>query len=529
MQGSKLNICAWLGMFALLAVSPAWGQQYGGEDEHVPDWLTDLEYEYGEDQDSTSGTDQPFGNESYDDSLVDPSQPIGQGTQMSQAGPTTGRPQQPSEPSYKRLLCRDKLTGDWLGCRSRLQKNGIIYRGRTTHFFFGVGGGVNQPVPPGLPSALGIVGGDRYEYTGNSRHDLLIDLDKFGGLPHSKLAVTMENIWGRWGNVSFETGAVSPVLFNTVMPVDPDADGVPRMTNFMLVQPLSEKFILTAGKTRTVGIADNNVFAGGDGSDQFLNQSLVANPLLVPMIPLSTFVVGAAMPQEWGHVGVSVLDTIERSTDYFDFESIYSEGAIILGQLQVDTNFFQKAGEHHVTGFYKDSNQVDLAFNPQPNYPYPPAGPGVPLFQQRTSSYAICYGFDQYLSVFGPPDRRGHPEGWGLFGRAGIADGANGNPNFLGWHASGGFGGSNPMRCRRGKGDRWGIGYAYSGASTGFGPIPQALFGPRDPQVLEAFYRYRYTPAIEITPDVQWVRGILGGLTDGDDAFVFGIRMNMIL
>ena len=70
----------------------------------------------------------------------------------------------------------------------------------------------------------------------------------------------------------------------------------------MLIQPLSEQFIVTVGKTRTIGIADNNIFAGGDGSDQFLNQTFVANPLMVPQIPLSTFVVGAVMPQEWGNI-----------------------------------------------------------------------------------------------------------------------------------------------------------------------------------------------------------------------------------
>ena len=63
----------------------------------------------------------------------------------------------------------------------------------------GVGGGVNPPVLPPF-AALGIGGGDTFEYTGNSRHDFLVSLDKFGGLPHSKFVVTMENVWGRWGN-----------------------------------------------------------------------------------------------------------------------------------------------------------------------------------------------------------------------------------------------------------------------------------------------------------------------------------------
>ena len=427
------------------------------------------------------------------------------------------------------FFCRGQLTGDWLGHRTALQENGITYRGRVTQFFFGVGGGVNpQNVPPQF-EALGVAGGDAFEYTGNSRHDFLVDLDKFGGLPYSKFIFTLENIWGRWGNVSFETGAFSPVIFNSVMPVDLEANGVPRVTNFLLVQPLSESFILTAGKTRTVGIADNNVFAGGDGSDQFLNQSLVANPILVPQIPFSTFSVGAIMPQEWGNIAISVLDPTERSTEFMDFGSLFSEGAIIFGQVKLDTNFFDKPGEQHIGGFYKNVDLQDLAFATNyPTYPYPPGSPGNP-FLTKPDTYGLFWGFDQYVATYGAADAAGNTEGWGIFGRAGMADGGTGNPNFAAWHVSAGIGGNSPLRCRRGKGDRFGIGYAYTGTSTEFGAIPQFLFAPRDAQLIESYYLYRLTPSIEVTPDIQWIRGMLGGLTDGDDALVGGIRMNIIL
>lgn len=422
------------------------------------------------------------------------------------------------------LRCRDKLTGDWHGLRPILKEEGIGYRGRVTQFFFGVGGGVNPPVPDQFAN-LGIGGGDTFEYTGNSRHDFLFDMDKFGGLPHSKFLLTMENLWGRWGNVSFETGGLAPAVFNSVMPVDQAASGNLYCTNFMLVQPLSEKFILSAGKTRTIGIADNNKFAGGDGSDQFLNQSFVANPLMVPMIPLSTFVVAAAMPQDWGHVGVSLMDTIERSTDFMDFGTLFSQGAIIFSQVQVDTNFFGLPGEQHVGGFYKNADQIDLTFTPlPPTYPYAPA---PPAFQSRSESYTLFYGFDQYLVTYGGPDKRGNSEGWGFFGRASIADDARGNPNWAAWFVSLGIGGNSPLASRRGKGDRFGVGFGYTGASSEFGAIPRFLFAPRDAQNIEMYYRYHITPAIEFTPDVQWVNGILGGLTGGDGAIVAGIRLNM--
>ena len=282
-----------------------------------------------------------------------------------------------------------------------------------------------------------------------------------------------------------------------------------------------------AGKLRLPGTADQDIFAGGDGTDQFLNQALAANPLFLAIFPISTFGVTAVMPQEWGNVAISVLDTKDRSTDYFEFDNLYSQGAIVTGQLKVKTNFFCKPGEHHIGGIWKNADLPDLRFfGAPPDYPYPPARPGVPAIGD---TYAIYYGFDQYLRVFGKPDARGNTPGWGLFGRAGIADGGSGNPNFYGWTASIGIGGSSPLRSRRGKGDQFGIGYAYTGTSTEWGPFPTAVFGPRDYQVFETYYRYQVTPAISVSPDFQWTRGVLGGLTGGDDAFIYGFRMNIKL
>ena len=503
--------CLWLFLAALAGLVPAWGQDQG--DDYlvgdVPEWLEDYGYE-----------------DTHDDGPVPEDAVAGLDGDSGIAAPRTGSS---ASGQCDCLHCRSRLTGDWCGYRSCLQQRGIAYRGRVTQFFFGVGGGVNPPVAPPF-AALGIGGGDTFEYTGNSRHDFLVDLDKFGGLPHSKFVVTLENLWGRFGNVSFETGGLSPAVFNAAMPVDPVAHGDLYCTNFMLIQPLSEQFIVTVGKTRTIGVADNNKFAGGDGSDQFINQTFVANPLMVPNIPLSTFLVGALMPQEWGHVSLSVMDPLERSREFMEFGDLFSRGAIVFGQVQVDTDFFDKPGEQHIGGFYKNVDQIDLTFTPvPPTYPYPPAPPGLPQFLTRPETYAIFYGFDQYLATFGPPDARGNPEGWGVFGRASIADGATGNPNWAAWHVSAGIGGSSPLCRRRGKGDRFGIGYAYTATSTEFGAIPQFLFAPRDAQIIEAYYRYQLTPAIELTPDIQWVHGMLGGLTGGDGAIGGGIRLNMNL
>ena len=442
----------------------------------------------------------------------------------SSGGASGPRASAPPTDAGKGIFQRRRLTGDWGGRRTALQHNGIRYRGRVTQYFMGVEGGIQLPGAP-QPFAQG----DTFAYTGNSRHDLLVDLDKFGGPEHGKFLVTLEDIWGRYGNVSFRTGAIAPAVFNAVQPVDPAASGSLYLTNFAIAQPLSKNLILSVGKSRLVAIADRNVLAGGDGSDQFLNQTFCMNPLYVPQLPFSTFAVGAVSPQEWGTFGVTLIDPQERTTEFMDLGSLFSTGAIIMGQVRFNTKFFDLPGQQHVGGFYKHADMLNVQFVPvPPTYPYPPAD-GTPQFQTLPSSYTISYGFDQYVTTYGPPTRLGHSPGWGVFGRAGISDGATGNPAFSAWHVSLGIGGESPLRTRRDKGDRFGIGYGYTAVSTEFGPIPRAQLDPHDVQAFESYYSWQATPAIAVSPDFQWIRGSLTRLTNNHDAYVFGIRMNMRL
>jgi hypothetical protein len=113
------------------------------------------------------------------------------------------------------------------------------------------------------------------------------------------------------------------------------------------------------------------------------------------------------------------------------------------------------------------------------------------------------------------PDR-----GWGLFGRASIADG---NPNPIRYFLSTGLGGFSPLRHQRG--DTFGVGWFLVGASDQFGPVPTALFGPQNGIGVEWFYNVQATPWLNITPDLQWIRPGLGAIST-DNAFVYGIRAN---
>jgi len=403
------------------------------------------------------------------------------------------------------------MAADYRCFRQRLQERGITYAGRSTHFAFGVNGGVNSPL---VPPAFGQ--GNTFLYTGRGEYDTILDLEKFGGLPHGKLLIRAEHWYGQYGNVSFRTGAFSPAVFPAALPPAANAPGDLFMTNFILTQPLSEKFVMYVGKKDVLGAADQDVFAGGDGTEQFVNQALIANPAFLLGLPYTGFTTGAAMPREWGMISTFVYDPKDRTRDFFDLGDLFARGVIVGGEIKVNTNFFGLAGDQHVGGMWKHVNLTDLRFNEPPPGVYPE--PTVPGFPTLADSYTLYYGFDQYLVQFSKDPKTS--KGWGLFGRASISDG---NPTPIRYFLSTGVGGDSRLRC--GKDDKWGVGWYYVGASNQFGPIPRALFGPVDGTGLEMFYNLQVNRYLNVTPDIQFIKPEASAIST--NAFVYGLRANV--
>ncbi len=415
--------------------------------------------------------------------------------------------------------CSAAAPGLFAGCKAHFRDAGILFQGNVTQFGFGVDGGINAPPPPGFDL------GNTFEYTGRGEYNFLFDLEKFGGLPHGKLLIGVQHWWGEYANISTNTGTFAPPVFPAALPTTPDNPGVPYVTDFLITQPLSERLVLFAGKKNVVGSADQDIFAGGDGTDQFMNQALVANPAFLLALPYSSFTAGVAMPRDWGAMSLYVYDATDRTRDFFRFNRLFGDGIIVGGQVGLNTRFFDKPGEHHVGALWKHLDLPDLSFTPPaPEYPYPPVLPGVASIRD---SYTIYYGFDQYLKEL-PGERRVGPamksRGFGLFGRASISDS---NPTPINYFLSLGIGGDSPLR--QSNGDAFGIGWFYIGASDEFSAASQAALGPRDGTGVEIYYNFALTRSINVTPDVQYIRPGLGALTSGDDAFVYGVRVNLRL
>ena len=162
---------------------------------------------------------------------------------------------------------------------------------------------------------------------------------------------------------------------------------------------------------------------------------------------------------------------------------------------------------------WKHLDQTDLRFNEPPPGEYP--NTVVPGFPTLSDAYTIYVGADQYFVQFADNPERGY----GIFTRASISDA---NPTPLRYFLSAGLGGYSPWG--RTRGDTFGLGWYYTGASNEFGPIPQALYGPRDGTGVELFYNVQVNPWLNVTPDVQYIKPEASAIAD--DAFVYGVRMN---
>lgn len=356
--------------------------------------------------------------------------------------------------------------------------------------------------------------GDTSAYTGRGDYALTFDLEKFGGLPKGTLLVRAQHWWGEYGNVSLSTGAFPPAIFPVAIPPRPNDPGIPFLTDFVITQPLSKEWVVFIGKKNVLGAADQDEFAGGNGVSQFMNQAFIANPAFLLALPYTGFTAGFVSPREWGSFSAFVYDPKDRTADFFRLDDLFAKGVIVGAEVKAKTNFFSLPGEHHVGGIWKHVELTDLRFNEPPPGVYPE--PVVPRFPTLGDSYTIYYGFDQYLQVYSQETKRG----WGVFGRASISDG---NPTPIRYFLSLGVGGYSPIGYRRG--DTFGIGCYYTGASREFGPLPRALFGPRDGVGVELFYNFQLTPWMNLTPDFQFIKPEAGAIAR--NAYLGGVRLNL--
>jgi len=396
-----------------------------------------------------------------------------------------------------------------------LTDHGIDLSGKITQFAFGVSGGVDNPAAP-PPFGQG----DTSKYTGNGQYDARFDLDKIVGLPHGRLLVRAEHWWGSYGNVSLNSGSFSPPVFGAALPPAPDSEGQLFLTNFVYTQPLHKNFAFFVGKKDVLGDLDQDKFAGGDGTDQFMNQALVANPAFLLGMPYSSLATGFVVPGEDGHLIMWARDPEDRTQDYSP-GSPFSSGVIAGGEVRLRTNFAKLPGHQTFGGIWKGYDQSDLRFAL-----VPPSGQYAngesPTSQTKSDAWTAYYSFDQYLQAY-ETSTVGEERGWGIFGRASISDG---NPTPVTLFYSLGIGGDSPIPNR--ENDTFGLGWFHTVASDEFSEFAQSAFGISDGSGWELYYNVEVLPWLRVTPDVQFLKPGLENLASSS-VVVGGIRVQLKL
>jgi porin len=174
------------------------------------------------------------------------------------------------------------------------------------------------------------------------------------------------------------------------------------------------------------------------------------------------------------------------------FEDLDGNNLTFAGEGRVRTDFFGLTG-HQLFGA-AFSNRKFTSIDQSARFIFENGA-----FERKKGSWNSYYNFDQY---FYEP-KKGSGEGIGVFGRIGVSDG---NPNFMHLFYSLGIGGRGVIPNRAN--DRYGFGFYYIDINN---PELQGLFRNakllRDEYGFEAFYNIAITPWLELTPDIQVVRG----------------------
>lgn len=383
------------------------------------------------------------------------------------------------------IWTRSTLSGDWGGWRNELAAKGVTLDMSLTQ------------------SAQGIVHGGKdtgWQY-GGGRGDIILNVDtqKLGLWPGGFLNVEAEGNFipddQLRKSINGRAGALMFVNSNQSFPL-PSGDNF-NLPALNFTQFLSHYFGLTIGKYATVtsNSGDMNEFAHGKGDTQFMNTALNVNSILLTTVPYSTlgtgFIVLPTQDPQQAIVNLMVVSTTGKASTS-GFDDLNDDNLSFMAEGRVRTNFFGLTGHQLFGALY--SNKKFTSIDQSARFIFENGS-----FEGKKGSWNIHYNFDQYL--YEP--KKGSGEGIGVFGRFGASDG---NPNFMHFFYSLGIGGKGVIPNRHN--DRYGFGFYYIDVKN---PELQGLFRGikllRDEYGFEAFYNIAITPWLQLTPDIQVVRG----------------------
>jgi porin len=364
----------------------------------------------------------------------------------------------------------NKASGDWLGLRTHLKDSGVTVDANVAQFYMGA-------VTGGLESSG--------RYAGHGDYLMNIDGDKALGMKGMFIKLRAEHRFGQ--SIGGLSGALLPSAVASDLP-DPQSEQV-YLTNVLFTQMFSETFGVFAGKIDTLD-GDQNAFASGRGVTQFSNVAFVGTPIGLRTIPYSTLATGFVILQDLQPVFTFSVINARETVRTSGFDELFNDGVTLAPELRLPTQFFGLPGHQLFGGTWSSRNYVSLDQDPRIILP------NIPI-ARSSDSWSLYYNFDQHLVV----DSSDPKKGWGLFGRAGIADQAT-NP--IGWFLSAGLGGNSMISGR--SDDTFGAGYYFAGTSSELDPLLDlALGGVGDGHGSEVFYNMAVTKWFRLTADAQYI------------------------
>ena len=261
--------------------------------------------------------------------------PIAPTAQAAPSGPP------PAPPFGGPLFERTKLTGDWGGARDDLRDAGYTIDFSKTQYYQGVAsGGVNQ----------------NFQYGG--RNDLYLNVDGEKAGLWKGLFVTLHEESRYGSGVNLQTGALMPANLMLVLP-GPNGT-VEGLTAVKVTQFLSENFLVFGGRLNLLD-SFSQPLTGATQNTGFMNTSFIFPPVVARTAPYSTYGAGFAVLQNFEPVlSVAILDTNNVPTTIGIKDSLFSNGAVILGQLNLPTRLFDLPGHQGLIGTYSTGSYTNL-------------------------------------------------------------------------------------------------------------------------------------------------------------------------
>jgi porin len=440
---------------------------------------------------------------------------------------TTTKPAMPSIiqklPNYMGdWRTREYLTGDWGGARTELAEHGILFDLNVTQNLQGVGhGGANTK--------------GAFEYGGSADYILRLDTARMGLWPGGMIYLHGETQIGT--SVNNDAGSFMSPNYKALLPV-PGEPGITTLSEYYIMQALSEKIVLIAGKLDPTALADRNAFAGDTShTTQFMNTAFNINPIVFSGGPYTTLGAGVIlMPTDWLQIANIIIDNDPdgaATTTGFNTAFHSPEQTTVGQEYDFTLKPFDKVGHQRFGWMY--TNRDFAVFNFDSRIPFPRERIGLPGIagrllprpfrkfrvgkalidlqnpQTRSDNYCFYYNFDQYLVS----EAQDPTQGWGLFGRFGVAPTTG---NLFSQFYSIGLGGKGtiPQRDK----DTWGLGYYFGNVDNNVG----SALSISNEQGIEMFYNIEVTPWFHITPDFQIIVDPAGNFGDRTTALVYGLR-----